>query len=67
MTVQIDYQVNVSNKISNNLIFFVDEQFNLTHLKNKLKISEFNHIYDFIQIRDKEKKILQPSNLRGKT
>jgi leucyl aminopeptidase len=58
MTVQIDYLANVSNKISNNLIFFVDEQFNLTQLKKKFKISEFNYIHDFIQIRDKEKKIL---------
>jgi len=44
MSVQINYKVSNSKKVSTNLILFVDEKFNISGLKKYISNSEFAYI-----------------------
>ncbi len=58
MSVQINYKtVSVKNK-SSNLVFFVDENFNITFLKKFILNREYSFISDLLKINDKKKEII---------
>jgi len=58
MTVQINYKINSSNKVSSNLVLFVDEKFNVNALKNYISNSEFSYISDLLKNSDLKKNLL---------
>ena len=58
MSVQINYKtVSFKNK-SSNLVFFVDENFNITLLKKFISSREYSFISDLLRINDKKKEII---------
>ena len=58
MSVQINYKtVSFKNK-SSNLVFFVDENFNITLLKKFISNREYSFISDLLRINDKKKEII---------
>ncbi len=57
MAVKINYKNNLSNKNTYNLVLFVDENFNISTLKNQISSSEFSFISDLLKNRDQKKKI----------
>jgi len=57
MSVLINYKNKSSTKISNNLVLFVDEIFNISGLKKHILPSEYKYILDLIIIREKKNKI----------
>ena len=58
MTVQINYKSSSLKKKTNNLVLFVDEDFNIFSLKKLILSSEYSFIYDLLKISDKKKKII---------
>ena len=58
MTVQINYKTNSSNKVSSNLVLFVDEKFNTNGLKKHISNSEFLYISDLLKNSDLKKDLL---------
>ena len=58
MSVQINYKTASSKKKSSNLVFFVDENFNITPLKKFISNREYSYISDLHKINDKKKKII---------
>jgi leucyl aminopeptidase len=58
MTVKINYKTSGSKKGSSNLIFFVDEKFNISGLKKYIPNSEFSYISDLLQNSDLKKDFL---------
>ena len=58
MTVQINYKNNLSKKNSSNLVFFVDEKFNVSKLKKYISSSEYSFVLDLLKTTDLKKKIL---------
>ena len=58
MTVQINYKTNSSNKVSSNLVLFVDEKFNTNGLKKHISNSEFSYISDLLKNSDLKKDLL---------
>jgi len=58
MTVQINYKANSSNKVSSNLVLFVDEKFNANGLKKHISNSEFSYISDLLKNSDLKKDLL---------
>jgi leucyl aminopeptidase len=58
MTIKINYKNVDLKKIFNNLIFFVDEKFDINPLKKLISISEFNYIFDLLKTSDLKKDIL---------
>ena len=58
MTVQINYKINSLNKVSSNLILFVDENFNINGLKKHISNSEFLYISDLLKNGDLKKDLL---------
>ncbi len=58
MTISIIYKNSLTNKNSSNLVLFVDEKFNISHLKKHISRSEFFYISDVIKIRNPQKKIV---------
>jgi leucyl aminopeptidase len=58
MTVQINYKNKSSQLSMNNLIFFVDEKFNINHLKKHIPNSEFSFISDLLKNCDLKKNLL---------
>ena len=48
MSVQINYKVSNTKKVSTNLILFVDEKFNISGLKKYISNSEFAYISDLL-------------------
>ena len=58
MTVKINYKSTSLKKKSNNLVLFVDENFNISPLKKLIPISEYSFIHDLLKISDKKKKII---------
>ena len=58
MSVQINYKNNGSKKPTNNIILFVDEKFNVSHIKKYISNTEFSYINDLLKNCDLSKKIL---------
>ncbi len=58
MSIQINYKRNYLYKNLNNLVLFVDENFNITGLKKYLSKSDYYFINDLLKINDKKKKLL---------
>ena len=58
MTVQINYKTSSSNKISSNLVLFVDEKFNISGIKKHISKYEFSYISDLLKNSDLKKDLL---------
>ena len=58
MTVKINYKSGGSKKVSSNVVFFVDEKFNINELKNHILKSEFLYISDLLKNCDLKKDLL---------
>ena len=58
MSVQINYKVSNTKKVSTNLILFVDEKFNISGLKKYISNSEFAYISDLLKNSDLKKDLL---------
>ena len=58
MSINISYKNSLSKANTINLIFFVDEKFNILHLKKYISSSEYSFILDLIKTKDTKKKIL---------
>ena len=58
MAVQINYKNNGSNKVSSNLVLFVDEKFNISGLKKYISNLEFSYISDLLKNNDLKKDLL---------
>ncbi len=58
MSVTISYKKNLSKKQLSNRILFIDENYNISALKNLLDINEYSFISDLIKTKDLKKKIL---------
>ncbi len=58
MTIQIDYKSSGSKIKANNLVFFVDEKFNIKSLKKHISEDEFSYISDLLKTNDLKKDLL---------
>jgi len=58
MAIKINYKNNDSNKVSSNLVLFVDEKFNISNLKKYISNSEFSYISDLLKNSDLKKDLL---------
>jgi leucyl aminopeptidase len=58
MTVQINYNISKSKKISSNLVLFVDEKFSISGIKKYVSKSEFLYISDLLKTSDSKKDLL---------
>ena len=58
MPIKINYTNTSSNKFTNNIVLFVDEKFNINHLKKYITDSEFSFIKDLLKTGDLKKNIL---------
>ena len=58
MNIKITYKKEVLGKSTENLIFFVDEKFNIQNLRKYISTSEFSFIKDLMKIKDDKKKII---------
>jgi leucyl aminopeptidase len=58
MTVQINYKSTSSKKNSNNLVLFVDENFNISGLKKYISNTEFSYMSDLLKSSDLKKNLL---------
>ena len=58
MSVQINYKKPISKKETNNFVLFVDDKFNINHLKKHIILGEYTHILDLLKTADKKKDIL---------
>ena len=56
MTVQIKYKSNISNNNTANVVYFVDEKFNISPLKKYVLKNEFSFISDLMKTKDLKKK-----------
>ena len=52
MSVTINYKNNSLNKTSNSLVLFINDKFNLSHLKKYISKLEFTYINDLLKVRD---------------
>ena len=58
MNIKINFKKQVFNKSSENLILFVDENFNISSLKKNISNSDYSYISDLLKSRDSKKKII---------
>ena len=58
MSIQINYKNSGLNKPSNNLVLFVDENFNINGLKKYISNTEFSYISDLLKNSDLKKNLL---------
>ena len=58
MSIKIGFKKTNSAKITSNLVLFVDEKFNMKHIKKYISSSEFSYISDLLKISDLKKKLL---------
>ena len=56
MSVTINYNKNLSKKNSSNIVLFLDENFNISGLKNHISGPEYSFIADLIKTKDIKKK-----------
>ena len=58
MTIQINYKSTGFKKNSNNLVLFVDENFNISGLKKYISNTEISYISDLLKNSDLKKNLL---------
>ncbi len=58
MNIKINYKKQVFDKTNENPILFVDENFNISSLKNHISKSDYFYIFDLLKTRDPKKKIV---------
>ena len=58
MTIKINYKSTSFQKNSNNLVLFVDENFNIGGLKKHVSNTEISYISDLLKTSDLKKKLL---------
>ena len=58
MSIKINLKNKKLSKNSANLILFVDEKFNINHLRKHISGSEYSFISDLVKTKDKKKKII---------
>ena len=58
MPLNINYKKITSNNKSINLMLFVDEKFNIGHLKKYVSLNEFSYISDLLKTSDLKKKFI---------
>jgi len=58
MTIQINYKSTGLKKNTNNLVLFVDENFNISGLKKYISNTEFSYISDLLKTSDLKKNLL---------
>ncbi len=58
MNIKINYKKQVFDKNNENPILFVDENFNISSLKNSISKSDYFYIFDLLKNRDPKKKIV---------
>jgi len=58
MSIQINYKNNGLKKPSNNLVLFVEENFNISALKKHISNAEFSYIKDLLKNSDLKKNLL---------
>ena len=58
MSIQINYKNSGTKKPSNNLILFVEENFNISSLKKHISNAEFSYISDLLKNSDLKKNLL---------
>jgi leucyl aminopeptidase len=58
MTIQINYKNNNLKNPSNNLVFFVEQNFNIGSLKKHISNAEFSYINDLLKSSDLKKNLL---------
>ena len=58
MSIFINYKSSTSKKNSSNLVFFVDDKFNISPIKKYILGTEFSLISDLITSKDPKKKII---------
>jgi len=58
MSILINYKSKISKKNSSNLVFFVNEKFNIFSLKKYISSQEYSFLSDLIKSRDIKKKII---------
>ena len=58
MNIKINFKNKAFNKLSGNLILFVDEKFNISGLKKFLSNFEYSYILDLLKSEDLKKNIL---------
>ncbi len=58
MSININYKTTSNKKNLENLVLFVDDKFNISHLKQHILKSEYSFISDLLKIRDHKKKII---------
>ena len=56
MNIKINFKKQVFNKSNENLILFVDENFNISSLKKNISNSDYSYISDLLKTRDSKKK-----------
>ena len=55
MPIKINYLKKLSSKSSSNLVFFVDEKFNINKIKKDILNNEFSYIFDLLKKSDLKK------------
>ena len=58
MNIKINFKKQVFNKSNENLILFVDENFNISSLKKNISNFDYSYISDLLKTRDPKKKII---------
>ena len=58
MSVEINYKNRLFKKNSSNIVFFVDEKFNISLIKKHISSTEYSFIYDLLKVSDFKKEIL---------
>ena len=58
MSIKINYSIKSPKKLSANTVLFVDEKFNISHLKKYISVNEFSYISDLLKTSDLKKKFL---------
>ena len=58
MSISIKYKTSSQNQYSSNIVFFVDEKFNISGLKKHISATEFSFISDLLKSKDLKKKLL---------
>ena len=58
MSIWINYKKKLSSDKSTNLIYFVDEKFNVKSIKKHIPKSDYIYILDLLKVSDLTKKII---------
>ena len=58
MSIKINYKNSTLKNTSSNLVLFVDDKFNINHLKKYLSKTEFSYINDLLKVSDFNKNLL---------